>query len=226
MNFLELVQDLFYEARLAGSAPTTVLGQVGELNDLVRWVRDAATEIGGIRAEFLFKIANLSFDTSANVGSYTLATLGLTSTFREWMPTTFRQYLISQGVASEQFMTWLPYSQFRDYYLFGSHNNDRGQPVHVSADENDTLVLGPVPDAAYRVTAKVSLDDAVLAADADIPGLPVNLHKLIVYRALQQYGLTEAATEVIAKAERGEARLKVQLRNYQLPLVELGAPLA
>ncbi len=226
MNYLELVQDLFYEARLAGSAPTTVVGLTGELLDLARWVRDAANEIGGIRPDFLFKIQDLSFTATANVGSYSLATLGYGSTFREWRTTTFRQYLVSQGVASEQFVGWLPYEEFRDFYLFGSRNADRGPPVHASADQDDNLLLGPIPEADYRITAKISVDDPVLTDDTDIPGLPVNLHKLLVYRALKQYGLTEAAPEVIAKAEQGEARLKAQLYQYHLPQVHLGAPLA
>src|SRR5688572_4470889 len=46
MNFLQLCQDLVSELGLAGgSGPTTVVGQAGELRNVVRWIAQANLDI-------------------------------------------------------------------------------------------------------------------------------------------------------------------------------------
>ena len=44
-TFLELTQDLHRESGAAGSAPSTVVGQTGEAQRLVKWIQRADLQI-------------------------------------------------------------------------------------------------------------------------------------------------------------------------------------
>jgi mannitol/fructose-specific phosphotransferase system IIA component len=63
-------------------------------------------------------------------------------------------------------------------------------------------------------------------ADTDVPGIPENLHMVIVYKAMEYYGLFESAGEVLQRARVGFSSLRGQLEREQLPSVYLGNPLA
>lgn len=227
MNYLQLVQDLFKETRMSGTAPTTLLGLTGQLDDLARFVKDAWTEISGIREEWLFKLTEVSFSTASLASDYdpTAPPLSLTD-FADWVPDSFRYYTTAQGANTEQFVKWMEYAYFRDYYLFGSRRTTPGPVIAVTSAPNKHLLVGPPPDKDYTIVGQYFSFEPTLALDADIPGIPARLHKIIVYRALQAYALDQAAPEVLAKGERGEARLMVQLMRHQLARPTVGPPLA
>jgi len=65
-----------------------------------------------------------------------------------------------------------------------------------------------------------------LVADSDTPDLPEHLHMIIVYKAMQYYGMFESASEVIARGEGMFRSLSSQLDREQLPSITLGQPLA
>ncbi len=227
MNYIQLVQDLFGEAQMSGTAPASVVGLTGELADIARYVKDAWTEISGTREEWLFKLTDVTFSTASLASDYdpTAPPLSLAN-FAGWVPDSFRFYDTAVGVGSEVFMEWLEYPAFRDYYLFGSRRNQLGSPIAATSAPNKHLLLGPKPDKDYTIVGQYQSFEPTLTLDADTPVIPARFHKLIVYRALQAYGLTEAAPEIIAKGERGEARLKIQLLRHQLPPPIIGGPLA
>jgi hypothetical protein len=56
--------------------------------------------------------------------------------------------------------------------------------------------------------------------------MPEHLHQVIVYKAMEYYGLFESAPEVLSRARTGYSALKGQLEREQLPAVYLGNPLA
>jgi hypothetical protein len=89
------------------------------------------------------------------------------------------------------------------------------------------MMLGQVPNTIYTMTGEYQRLPSSMSADADLPtGLPTHLHKILVYKAMQFYGLFEAASEVMARGERGETALMAQLEREWLPEVSLGNPLA
>ena len=65
-----------------------------------------------------------------------------------------------------------------------------------------------------------------LVEDNDVPEMPSHLHMAIVYKAMQFYGLYEAAPEVLSKGNTEFSRLMNQLEREQLPELYLGNPLA
>lgn len=211
---------------MSGTAPATLVGLTGQLADLARFVKDAWTEISGMREDWLFKLKEVSFSTASLASDYdpTAAPLSLTD-FSDWVPQSFRYYVTAVGAGSEQFVDWMAYEYFRDYYIFGSRRTEIGPTISVSASPAKHLLLGPKPDKDYTIVGQYRSFEPTLTADTDTPGIPARFHKLIVYRALQAYALDEGAPESLAKGERGEARLMPQLRRHQLDKPCVGPPL-
>ena len=227
MNFIQLVQDLHAESTMSGPPPTSTQNQTGQIADLVRWVRDAWNELAGIRDEWLFKLTDVTFSTASLASDYdpVAPPLSLPS-FSDWVPNSFRYYPTNVGVTAEQFVGWMQYPEFRDYYLFGSWRTTKGPPIAMASAPNKHLLIGPPPDKDYTIVGQYQSYAPTLTLDTDVPGIPERFHKLIVYRALQAYALTLAAPEALAKAERGEARLMPQLMRHQLPIPQWPQPMA
>lgn len=227
MNYLALVQDLFREAEMAGTAPVTLVGLTGRQADLARWIADAWDEISDIRQEWLFKLTDVSWSTASLASSYdpTAAPLSLTD-FADWKPDTFRYHLTSAGVRGEIFLRWMDYPSFRDLYLYGSRRVDTGPPLAVTSAPDKSLLVGPVPDQDYTLVGQYVSVKPRLSVDTDEPIMPERLQKMIVFKALEQYALSESAAEALAKAERGQARFGFRLRKNQLQPPTTGGPLA
>lgn len=228
MNYLQLVQDLFAESRAAGSAPTTVAGLTGLNADFARWIKDAWNELSGERDDWLFKLKDISFSTASLASSYSAGTAPLSALddLHEWVPFSFRYYITAEGQKSEQFMGWMQYPDFRDYYLFGNRRIDVGPPLAACSTPDKSLLIGPVPDKDYTIVGQYVSFQSELAADGDTPVMPARFHKLIVYKALEQYGIDAESPSALAKAERGKMRLKLQLARHQLEKVTTSPPMA
>jgi hypothetical protein len=56
--------------------------------------------------------------------------------------------------------------------------------------------------------------------------MPEAYHLMIVYKAMQSYGLYEAAPEVLSRGQIEYQKLLTQIEREQIPDVYLGQPLA
>ena len=147
--------------------------------------------------------------------------------FNSWAWGSFRVYNTTDGTAGETLLTPRTYPYMRDVYLFGGTRDTRTRPDSVSAiPSNHSVVLGPIPDDGYTVTADFYKQPIVLAADGDIPDVHPQHHMIIVYRALWKYGLYESAGEMVSYA-RSEYEPKLYAMNREFrPVMRLGGSLA
>jgi hypothetical protein len=224
MNYLQLSQRLRQECGVAGTGPISVTGQTGEARRLVDYVNTAWLEIQGLHDQWNFMRSTFSFQTSANVGEYTPATIGLTDR-RYWDTDTFRAYLTSVGTDDEQWLVEWDYQIFRDTYRFGAQTPGRPM-VFAIRPQDSAIMLGSIPDAVYTVTGEYQRTPTAMATNDAIPDIPEHLHMVIVYKAMEYYALFESAGEVLTQARTGYGRLISQLEREQLPAVSLGNPLA
>lgn len=124
-------------------------------------------------------------------------------------------------------MTESDYDQLRDQYLFGANLSVRTRPMQFAINPTDHgLVLGPVPNADYTITAQYYQRPIVLVNDGDVPSLPPEFMMAIVYKAMQEYGLAENAPEVQARGERKYKEIISNMENQRLQMVTRGAALA
>lgn len=231
MNFLQLAQRLSVECGVSGTGPSSVLGQTGMSLKLVNWINSAYIEIQGMHDNWGWMREPFTFNTVANVGDYLPATTTNTTTgqlmtdLRYWWKDTFRCQRASIGVQDEQWLVEWEYQVFRNTYRFNLQVP--GRPVVFAEKPNGkAIMLGQVPNDVYIVSGEYQTLPAGMVNNTDEPDIPAHLHLVIVYKAMQFYGLYEAAPEVLARGNTEFSRLMNQLEREQLPAMYLGNPLA
>jgi hypothetical protein len=229
MNFLQLVQKLRQECGIAGNGPLTVVDQNKESARLVSYINDAWVEIQGLSDTWSFMRKEFGFETVANVGDYTPdggpgVGAGL-SDFRMWHTDTLRCYETAFGIPDEQFLPEWEYKKFRDTYRYAEQTV--GRPVVFAVKTNGSaLMLGNIPDKSYTIVGEYQCVPTFLVADTDTPAIAAHLHMVIVYKAMEFYGLFEAAPEVLQRGERGFQRFLTMLMREEQDVPTLGDPLA
>lgn len=230
MNFLSLAQKVVEKGGIAGTGPTTVIGQAGELKRVVGYVNEAWNDIQLARNDWRWMRGSVSFSTVANQATYTPAQCGVTD-LETWLvdsrQNTFRSYVTSDGVGSEIFLSYQPYDVWRDCFQYGAIRDTRSRPMVITVTPDQSLGFGETPDSAdYTIVGDYQKMPSELAADADVPGLPAPFHMLIVYRALVLYAQYEENDYLRSINERDYNRMMSRLVSNQLPEMVMGAALA
>lgn len=224
MNFLQLTQRLRQECGVAGTGPLTTVGQVGQAKKLVDWVAAAWLEIQGLHDTWAFMREPFSFNTTANVGDYLPADAGLTD-LRYWHKDTLRLQKTSIGVQDEQWLVEWEYQVFRNTYRFNVQTPNRPMVFAVKPN-GKALMLGPAPDDVYTVMGEYQTVPVPFVNDTDEPNLQEHEQMIIVYKAMQYYGMYESAPEVLSRGQGQYQALLAQLQREQLETPYLGNPLA
>ena len=239
-TYLQLCQKVARECGIAGGTdlapkPSAVTSQIGELNRLVNWVADAYKEIQEAR-NWRWLRKKFTVDTADGVNTYAFGVVtdvedaAVITRFKAWRLNDRNNppklYLTSSGVASQVFLSWTVWDNFEYLYETGALQNQTSQPVHITVNPNDEIQLGITPNDIYTLTGSYWRSAQILAADGDIPEMPVQYHDLIMYQAMEWYGMYESAPEIIMRAQKGINRIMNQLkRNQEVPF-RLGGPLA
>jgi hypothetical protein len=233
-TYLSLCQDTRRECRVAGTGPSTVVAQVGRLGDIVAWVAQCYTEIQEAKywnwLRSTFTVNTVANDDTYAYGDCTDSRLSATiSRFSKWWLDNrgypnVTIYLTSAGVGSESYLIPIEWDAFRDRYRRGTQT--AGQPIHITMDPQNNLVLGPKPDAIYTLNGEYQMSPQTLAADADVPEMPSRFHSLIMYRAMEKYGASNNATEVFNRGGYEGTRKMISLERDQLPGVTTSGPMA
>jgi hypothetical protein len=235
-TFLELCKDVRRECGIAGTGPASVTGQLGELERVVAWTKNAWVELQNRSQSWLWMRSPFTFDTAAGTDTYAYGVVtdsrlaALITRFSRWWPlnsdgySNVLAYLTATGVADQQYLSYLDWNSFRHLYKRGAQTNNR--PVHFTIDPQQQLILGPKPNAIYTVTGEYQQSAQILAADTDIPEMPVQFHQLIVYKAMTKYAGYRSAPEVMSRGITEGNRLDRQLEGNQLAESAKAAALA
>ncbi len=240
-TYLELCQDFCLEADIAGgtAVPLSVTGQTGELARVVTWIKDAYVEIQNKHGHsWRWQKREFEVTTVASTNKYAFSDAAVKDVttgspvaitrFSAWHlgdsidPP--KSYLTAAGVGTQNWMIWAPWEWYRQIYKIGAQND--GYPAHITIDPQDNLVIGPAPNDVYTISGQYYQGSQVLTADGDVPEMPSQFHKLIVYRALEKYGYFESAQEVTARATKEGNRLMRQLQINQLARMRMRGPMA
>lgn len=224
MTFLQLCQRLRQEAGVSGVGPSSVVNQAGEMRRLVDWVNTAYEDIQLTRTNWMWMRGEFSFNTTANDYDYSAAEAGIASRFNMWDVNTLKAYRTSIGLSNESALSELDYASYRRAYLTGAQST--GNPVVFSIAPDRKLLLGAKPDDVYTISGQYWKAPQTLIADADIPEMPIEYHMLIVWRALEIYGLYEVASECVLRGKQSAFRYMNRLEMNQLPDVTFAGPLA
>lgn len=228
MNRLTLCTRLISECGISGTLTTTV-SQTGEFARVVNWVDTAWQELqtehddwSWMRSSNLLGLG-MSFVTVAGTASYPLGTGAgtcgvLLANYGKWDRESFRNYTTTVGVSNEQFLDEIPFDDWRDGYMLGANRSVQTRPAVVAFGPDESVCLGPPPNALYTITGDYFTAPLAMAADTDTPtGLPVAQHMAIVYKGMQYYAAYESAPEVMQRGAAGYALLLSQLEALKLP---------
>lgn len=222
MNFLQLCQRVFIEGGVSGQI-TSTQNQRGEALRVVGWVQAAYTEILNDQAgawDFVRRSATVQL--TQGKGDYTFSELGLTDAV-QWDTRSMRVSTL-QSLEDQSFISHMAYSDFRDYWLFGTQRTIQQLPVSATVGNQGELLIAPLPAGDYWLELEY-LASPTLQQDADTPVLPPRFHMAVMWRALRHYGLFEAAPETVARADIALKEMMLHLAIDSSPEVEVGEPL-
>ncbi len=225
-TYLELVNRARQEGGASGAALSSLGGVLSQESQRFKnWIDDAWRRLQIEFHDWQFMRADFTLPLVAATQEYDFTDASLTS-FRRWKQDSFRIYLTASGVGAESWLTYLPWEDFRDRYLFGAQRAVQGAPVHFTVKPDKTLAFGPVPDDAYTVLGEYYKAPSTLVADGDEPTIAEEHHMLLVWYALRDYALYESAPEVLTRANAEIKRERQWLESDQLPVALSGPPLA
>ncbi len=226
-TFLEICQRTVRECRIAqgrGLLPITVIDQIGQMRKIVDWVAEAWFQIQALHDAWRFLRRECVFEVTDGQAEYTTAECGIDAgTFNRWMLGTFRSYLTAVGQAGEIPMGALDYDAWRNTYKLGTWRTTKSRPIYITQTPNNGLGLGPVPLGGHTILGDFFIAPVRMEVDEDVPMLPIaHSYMIIVYKAMMEFGASEAAPEVYGRGEKQYNSLLSKLERDQLPSIQLG----
>ncbi len=219
MTYLQLCQSLRETCGIQGSGtPTTVVGQVGILYDVVNWVARAWVDVQVLRPNWNFMWAEFEFDTNATDRDYAAADVSITDLER-WDTDSFLIMLKATGVSNQNELTFYTYAKWRDRYRNRMADRPDERPQLFTELPDKKIRFEPKPDDIYTIQGEYKKIAQNFTADGDTPnGLPNDLHLMIMWLALTKYGYKKAAPEKLDQAENEFDTLLFRLEADELPI--------
>jgi hypothetical protein len=215
VNYLEICRAARKECGIAlntTALPTTVLNQVGQLGNVVRWVADVWDEIQGEQKwSFMWEAATVTVAANTNATATTL-------TERRWEK--------ESAHIGDSFLSYMPWVDFRLTFPTIPTGAAGQQPTVWTIRPDRAFAVNIKPTADVVIEVERYINPTRLAADTDTPSMPENLHMLIMWGAVIKYAGEAEAGVRRATAVEEYARLHQQLLDLCLPTTELGGPLA
>lgn len=223
-TFLQLCVKLRQEVGGAGSGPTSVTSQTGELGRLVDWIISADEEVQRKHDDWKFMTGSFTINTVADDGSYAAADCVTPITdLRKWKNESFRIYLSATGVSDETRLHYVDYQYWDDVYNTGTQTSSR--PLYFTIGYSNEILIAPKPSAVYRISGDYHKSVDTLAASGDTPVYPAEFHMLPVYLGMMKYGRYTGAAEVYADGQRLAAQMFRQMERTQLPRFRPNCPM-
>lgn len=227
MNFLEICKKVASDSGTVAGVPnfTTIAGATGRVAQVIGWTSDAWVDIQNERNDWLWMRRVFDKALLADTNTYTAAGLAIPRVSR-WLQDrlgyqTFSIYDPAIGRKDEGKISYITYDRWRDIYDSGVH--DKSRPSHWSVSPTNELLFGPTPDKVYNVRGEYRLKPQVLTADADVPEMPEEYHRLIVGETLKIMSRSDEAFNALASMAPQYERLRNPLVREQTPDIDMWA---
>ena len=188
MTYLELCQAVVEEVGLSGQI-TSVVNQRGDFGRIVRFVRNACSQLEGRWINWRFLYGTYTFNTTQGINQYTApANLRI----RKWDAN--RAY-IDQLIVRTYFA-----DDAIDYERDPLGEDYEGTPVQLIIERDNTLRLIGTPDRAYSVEVGYYRMATVLSGNTDTPAIPEQFQDIIVQDAVRRYANYDESPELKIQA--------------------------
>lgn len=234
MNYLQLVQRAKLEAGLAGAVPSSIGSTVGDTARIAGWVSDAYNDLQ-LQAHRNWRWLRSTATGTVTVAggmSYTIdQLLGVgagTTRFSRWRNEGNGYRVRAWPIASpEQVIDvrQLDHDEFVRRFLVGTHA--AAAPQYWAIAPSGEILVGPTPDASYRLRADYVKSPQQLTLDGDTPEMAPQFHMAIVWLALWSYAGYDAAPEVGVRAQTQYEGIELGLVAQEAEGIRFGGrPLA
>ena len=213
MNKLTLCQKIREKCGLSGTGPVTTIGQSGEMLRIVNWFDEAWNDIQDVRDDWFFMRASDS--SLATIAASQDATL----------PESFAHPIaltLTTGTTKNE-VEYMEFPAFQEAFRLNTPST--GQPTVWTVDGN-TARFNTIADQVYPLTLEYFKQPVVLATDNAIPDIDTRYQMIIVYKAMQLYGLYDNAQETLAEGMRGYRQTLSKMERDQLPEITKPWPMA
>lgn len=226
MTFLELCAALAVKSGAIGAAPTSVLGQGGRQALCVEMIKDAWTLIQNENPDWSFLRGEFEDVLAVNTTTYTAASFNIEARFGEWLGDKklgngyiYRPLTVYDAAypERERSLSEIPYEYWRVRYDRGTH--EANDPIEYCRAPDQSLRVGPKPDAAYVVRGEYRKSPQVLAANTDVPDLPARFHDVIWVRAIMLVAEYDESSSGVASAMAKYNSLMSAMQRDLLPMI-------
>lgn len=207
-TYLELCKTTAIETGDMGSASiTSVSGNVGEVDKIVKWVAFADKEIQGLWFDFDFLHVS-TFAANTVIGT---AEVAAPTAIGVW---DIESFYLDFSLKTNKKLRPLEYKTWRSDYRQGVKTNNKPSYIVIMPDQS--LKLEPKPDAVYSLTGDYWKKPAAMTENASTSPIPEEYERIIVARALMLYAVSQAARELYSSAESEYAILLDKLESKYL----------
>lgn len=217
---------------LPGTAPTTVIGQVGYLFELVKSVADAYRSIQNNRDDWLFMQKQGTFALASGGRVITQAAMVVqVADYGDLRPDLYgagyrfmQMYANASGVGSNAPVLYLPYQQWRG--TIDQQTIPTGRANMVTIQPNRSIEFNYIADQDYTFLCdyKVKIDTwvqtasgSVPAPDAQTPIFPERFHEVVAWRAVMLWGGSVEDPGKYQFARDEYNRIMTAMYNDQIP---------
>jgi hypothetical protein len=213
-TFLELAQATRMISGMQGTGPSSVVNQQGIEAVLVRFVKDAYTDIQNLREDWKWMEASRSFSTQAGKDTYGFLDLFGTNTpsFKKYQYDSF--YITDTG-GYKSYLRYLDRNTLEAMFL---NDTSRDVPSVFTEDPSSaSIVLKSIPSDAYLVNFRYQKAPEELTTNAQVPSLPPAFHNLILYKAIEKLSVYLGSPQIYRAYSVEAAKMMAQLMRSELP---------
>ncbi|MBV2128161.1 phage adaptor protein [Arsukibacterium indicum] len=189
MTLLELCNRVRQESGVSGPEIISVSGQQGMIAKIVAWVKQADTDIVGMRPDwnFLWRTADATLVTDQQ--NYSVADLSL-----------FNMDKMLSFQIGTRLLKEVSWEQFK-YYGYNT-DGKKGMPQGFTYRPDGVIAFYPTPDQAYVGTVEFSAIVEPLLLNNDESLIPVKHRDVIVQKALMYYSSHEEDNSLYSVASQ------------------------
>ena len=238
-TFLEICKAAHRKLRIGdyspGSQPSTVVGQTGDLGDLVASVNEAWLQLQMHHRDWRWMRSSVSMTLTPNVNIISVANFRVQEPrFAQilfYTAQSERRYANIRGNSSptnsEMPVWFIPWQEFSGGVYTRTPQPPASQPMYFSEQPNRSVRLWPAPSTPssggnwlFSLPCRLTPQDLTL--DADVPEMPAEFHNILVWWAVDVFCRPRANFDRLsAEAKKEINRQLDRLAADQLPeLVE------
>jgi hypothetical protein len=213
-TFLELAQATRQISGMQGTGPTSVVNAQGIEEIIVRFVKDAYTDIQNLREDWEWMERTASFTTSPSVDTYTYLNI-FSSPSPNIKKYQYNSFILTDSQGYKTYLQHVDRDTLEAMYL---NSTSTDKPTHFTEDPSTgSIILKPTPNGTYTVSLRYQSGPEVLSTNSQVPSLPLAFHNLILYKAVEKLSTYLGSPQTYRAYATEASRMLGQLMRRELP---------